>query len=176
MVLAPRLGANGTLENSLAKGLSRLQPSHTMLDHNRKHKPFLVLMTADCVSDIVALNTVLEAHVPGFREYWVQDGRELLKYLLARGQYADRVQYPEPNLVLFSDEHSAVCSYRILRAAKRYNLSPRIPFVLLADDACDSEKRLAERLGARLCVAQPVDKSRFSEQLSSIKEVCGQAA
>lgn len=147
-----------------------------MLEINRDKKPFLVLMTADCVGDVVALNQVIGETLPGFREHWVQDGRELLKYLLRRGQYADRALYPEPNLVLFSDEQSAVCCFRVLRVAKRYKLSQRIPFVLLSQSACASEKRLAARLGARCFVQQPVDRREFSMQLSSLKEVCERAA
>jgi hypothetical protein len=78
--------------------------------------------------------------------------------------------------VLFSNENSAVCSYRVLRVAKRYNLSKRIPFVLLSDGAGNSEKRLAAKLGARLCSEQPVDRLRFSEQLASLREVREHAA
>ncbi|HCS28165.1 MAG TPA: hypothetical protein DIW43_11975 [Spongiibacteraceae bacterium] len=147
-----------------------------MFESPTNNKPFLVLMTADCVSDIVALNGVINSIVPGFREYWVPDGRELLKYLMRSGQYADRSLYPEPDLVLFSDESSAVCSFRVLRIARRHKLSKRIPFVLLSGSARESEKRLADKLGARLFVQQPVDKLRFSEQLSSLKEVCERAA
>ncbi|MFT5604519.1 MAG: hypothetical protein ACI9G5_001478 [Paracoccaceae bacterium] len=78
--------------------------------------------------------------------------------------------------MLFSNENSAVCSYRVLRVAKRYNLSKRIPFVLLSDGAGNSEKRLAAKLGARLCSEQPVDRLRFSEQLASLREVREHAA
>lgn len=134
-------------------------------------RPFLVMMTADCVGDIVTLNHVLSHAFPGFREHWVQDGRELLKYLLRSGQYADSALYPEPDLVLFSDEQSAVCCFRVLRVARRYRLSQRIPFVLLSESAGESERRLAVRLGARLFVQQPVDQQLFSAQLSSLKEV-----
>lgn len=147
-----------------------------MFEYRSNDKPFFVLMTADCVSDVVTINRVIDSLAPGFREHWVPDGRELLKYLTRSGKYADRLLYPEPDLVLFSDENSAVCSFRVLRIAKRYKLSKRVPFVLLSGSTRDSERQLARRLGARLFVQQPVDKRRFSEQLISLKEVCGRAA
>ncbi len=141
------------------------------------HKtPFFVLLTADCVVDIVVLNAVISKMAPSFRELWVQDNRELLRYLLRQGQYADRLTFPEPDLVLFSDENSPVCCFRLLRLAKRYKLSDRIPFVLLSGSADDAEKRMAADMGAKLFVEQPVSVRKFSHQLAELKSALGLAA
>lgn len=139
-------------------------------------KSFLVLMTADCIGDVVALHGAIGGVIPGFRERWVNDARELLRYLLGAGAYADRLLYPLPDMILLANAGSLVTSHGVLRAARRHRLSDKIPFILLADDWRPGDKQLTRQLNARLCVEQPVDETLFREQLLSLKELNSRAA
>lgn len=139
-------------------------------------KRFLVLMTADCIGDVVALHGAIGSVVPGFRERWVSDARELVKYLLGAGAYADRLLYPLPDMILLANAGSLATSHGVLRAARRHRLSDKIIFILLADDWRDSDRQLARQLNARLNVDQPVDEALFRQQLLSLKELKSHAA
>lgn len=139
-------------------------------------KRFLVLMTADCIGDVVALHGAIGSVIPGFRESWVNDARELLRYLLGAGAYADRLRHPLPDMVLLADSGSLATSHGVLRAARRHLLINKIPFILLATDWRDIDRQLARQLHARLCVEQPVDEALFRQQLLSLKELNRHAA
>ncbi len=137
---------------------------------------FLVLMTADCLSDIVVINRVLGKRIPGFREIWVNDGEELLDYLERVGKFTDPLSSPEPNLVLLADSQSATSGLRTLRIAARRGYPRRIPFIFLSENAAEDDERFAQQLGARFLLPQPIDKLRFDDQLSALKELRRRAA
>ena len=160
----------------VAMDVRAVQTSSGDMPANPDDKHFLVLMTADCIGDVVALHGAIGGVIPGFREYWVNDARELLKYLLGFGAYADRLLYPLPDMVLLADSGSMAVCHGVLRAARRHRLTDRIAFIVLADDWNGNDKQLARQLHARLCVEQPVDQALFRQQLLSLKELGSRAA
>lgn len=132
--------------------------------------PYIVLMTSDCLGDILVLNRVLEKQFPGFREVWVGSAREVLDYLLREGKFKGSLDYPRPDIVLLADSRSIAGRFQTLRLARRRGLTKRIPFVVLAESYRPSDEQLTLQLGASLFVPQPVDEGEFDRQMTALEK------
>ena len=144
--------------------------------HSGTQNDFLVLMTADCLSDIVVINRVLGKRIPGFREVWVNDGEELMDYLEGVGKFSDPLACPRPSLILLAENGPHSTSFRTLRLAARRGFTRRLPFIMISERASAQDEQIAGQLGARFVLPQPIDKLQFDDQLSALAELRHRAA
>ena len=77
-----------------------LQPCDGMTMESRRHAPQTVLYIEDNVDDFILLKFASRKCGTPFSLRHAADGKQAIAYLTGAGAYADRDEYPFPDLVL----------------------------------------------------------------------------
>ncbi len=86
---------------------------------------------------------------------FVEDGEELLDYLLRRGRYADRAAVPLPSIILL-DLNMPRCDGReALAALKQHPELRRIPVIVLTTSQRPTDVLVSYELGASTYIVKP---------------------
>src|SRR5437762_12410408 len=75
----------------------------------------LILIAEDSESDIFFMLRVMEQAGVLNPIFVVRDGKEAMAYLQGNGQYADRVTYPTPGIVLLDLKMPGIDGFEVLR-------------------------------------------------------------
>jgi len=126
----------------------------------------VILLVEDRPDDVVLVQRALAmAHVPNPLRV-VTNGEEALAYLDGFGQYADRAQYPMPDIILLDLKMPKMDGFEVLRAVRNQpNLNAiRIIVLTSSQDIFDLQKAYA--LGASSFLVKPMD---FEDYLSMMR-------
>lgn len=107
----------------------------------------------------------------GVKLVCLPDGREVMPYLRGDGTYADRDQYPAPDLILLDQRMPRMDGTQVLRQLRGAD-SPRdtIPVCLFSTSAQDKLLTEAYREGANFCFRKPLDFDDLRVRLLQIAE------
>jgi len=128
-----------------------------------------LLLVDDSEDDMFLLKRALARH-PYFRIVgWAEDGTIAIDYLGGIGQYADRTQYPLPDVMILDLKMPKRDGYEVLEWIRGKSPRPKIA-VFTASDLHEDKDRVAE-LGADLYqhkAFQVEDLERFIHRLHSL--------
>src|SRR5437016_8522216 len=93
---------SSSLANRSAKGDSPFRPAAPLCNfvESMKRGHLMILLVEDEENDIYFVQRATEQSAAGHTVYAVKDGEEAIRYLLGKGEYADRESFPMPNVVL----------------------------------------------------------------------------
>lgn len=97
------------------------------------------------------------------------------RYLEGDGEYADRVRYPVPNIVILDFHLGLETGEEILRFVRRSSTYRSIPVVLLSSTEDPSEIAIMEALGVNLRITKPgsiADLSRAVDVILDFWRMC----
>jgi CheY-like chemotaxis protein len=97
----------------------------------------------------------------------VQDGEELLDYLLGTGAYAGG-QPPQPKIVLLDLNMPRKGGLEALAEIKRNPLLRRIPVIVLTTSEEEKDVARSYDLGANSFISKPVDFAEFSRVIQQL--------
>lgn len=100
--------------------------------------------------------------------YHVEDGEAALDYIFGRGAFADRAQFPVPDLVLLDLRLPRVDGLEVLREAKSHPTLHSIPIIVLTTSDAERDVAAAYQYHANSFVTKPVD---FQQLLQLIKDL-----
>lgn len=100
---------------------------------------------------------------------FVENGEELLDYLLRRGNYADPASSPRPGLILLDLNMPKMDGREALAAIKAHPELRRIPVVIMTTSQAEEDISRSYDLGANSFVTKPVTFERLVHLMQTLK-------
>ena len=97
-----------------------------------------------------------------------RNGRQALEYLYGQGEYADRQQYPLPDIVLLDLKMPGIDGHEVLKKVKSADKLKRIPVIILTSSRDEGDRAMSYDTGANSYLVKPVS---FDEFLIVVKQV-----
>jgi CheY-like chemotaxis protein len=99
---------------------------------------------------------------------FVEDGEELLEYLLRRGKYVDAASSPRPGLILLDLNMPRMDGREALRAIKACPSLRQIPVVVLTTSRAEEDIFASYDTGASSFITKPVTFSSLVETVKAL--------
>jgi CheY-like chemotaxis protein len=133
-------------------------------------KPAHILLVEDNRLDIeLTLDAFKEAHL-GNSVHVAKNGIEALDYLFGQKQYADREQYPLPDIILLDLKMPGIDGFEVLRRVKAEPEVKRIPVVILTSSREEGDLALSYDCGANSYLVKPVSFEGFLKVVQQVQE------
>jgi CheY-like chemotaxis protein len=104
---------------------------------------------------------------PNFLHH-VEDGETALDYIFGHGRYANRGQFPAPDLVLLDLRLPRMDGFEVLRQVKAHPNLHRTPVVMLTTSDAERDAAMAYEHHASGFVTKPVDFQRLSQLIKDL--------
>lgn len=119
-----------------------------------------ILCVEDEETDIMLLRFALKKAQIAHPLATVKNGEEAVAYLMGKGQYADRAQYPLPGLVLLDLNLPRLPGMKVLQWIREQPHFSKLPVVIYTSSEQPSDAAKAKQLGANDYIVKPsfVDK------------------
>jgi CheY-like chemotaxis protein len=128
---------------------------------------YTLLWVEDDPNDIVLGERLLVK--AGFEEPMiVRDGEEAVAYLSGKGEYADRVRFPVPSLVLLDMKLPKLSGLEVVKWMRAQAGIRRIPVVILTSSAERHDIDRAYDWGVNAYLVKPVEMHVFLDVASSL--------
>ena len=124
------------------------------------------LYVEDDRNDVELVTTALHRQHAG-RLHVVQDGQEAIDYLTGAGGFADRQEFPLPNVILLDLKMPRVDGFGFLKWINETAPAHlrRIPVVVMSSSGEPQDVNQAYDLGANCYMTKPVDWATFRERM-----------
>src|SRR5436190_15241380 len=135
----------------------------SMPDHS------LILLVEDREDDILLIRRAfIKGNVLNPLQV-VRDGDEAIMYLAGEGRYANRSEFPLPDLVLLDLKMPRTDGFEVIRWIRQQPGFSTLRVVVLTSSQELKDVNLAYQLGANSFLVKPVDFERFIEMSQAIK-------
>jgi CheY-like chemotaxis protein len=129
----------------------------------------LVLLVEDNADDIALVRrALLKGKVVNPLQV-VRSGEEALEYLLGTGRYANRVEYPLPELMLLDLKLPGIDGFQVLRWIRQQPTMKALRVVVLTSSNELQDATLAYKAGANSFLVKPVDFDEFVNVTNAIQ-------
>lgn len=98
----------------------------------------------------------------------VEDGEAALDYIFGQGNYADRLRFPAPDLVLLDLRLPRMDGIEVLRRVKSHPTLHCTPVVVLTTSDAERDVTAAYQYHANSFVTKPVDYHRLTKLISDL--------
>ena len=98
----------------------------------------------------------------------VSDGQAAIDYLTGEGSYADRRQFPLPDLMVLDLKLPRKNGFEVLRWLRAGNLNPHLPVVVLTSSEQDEDLMQAYSAGANSYLLKTIDSSKLAKIADTI--------
>ncbi len=119
-------------------------------------KPNVIVMAEDDADDRLLVKDALDECKWDVDMRFVENGEELLDYLLRRGKYDQAANCPRPGLILLDLNMPRKDGREVLREIKASAELRRIPVVVLTTSKADTDIEGIYELGANSFISKPV--------------------
>ena len=121
----------------------------------------IILLADDDADDVLLVRMALKE--AGFENpiFVVCDGQEAIQYLSGEGLYADRAQFPVPQLLLLDLKMPQMTGFEVLAWLRQRREWNGLPVVILTGSCYEPEVKHAYELGANSFLTKPSDFSAF---------------
>lgn len=121
---------------------------------------FDIELTLDAFREIRLLNTI---HV-------ARNGSEALDYVFGKGVYANRDEYPMPDLILLDLNLPGIDGHEVLRRIKETPGLRRLPVIILTSSKEEADLALSYECGANSYLRKPVSFEGFLKVVNQLGE------
>ena len=128
-----------------------------------------ILLVEDNAEDVFLIRRAFSAAGVTKPLIMVRDGEEAMAYLKGEGPYANREQYPLPDMMLLDLDMPKVNGFQVLtwlRSRPRWKL---LPVIVLTMSIYHSDVHTAYLLGANSFLSKPVD---FLDLTAAVRQMC----
>jgi CheY-like chemotaxis protein len=131
-------------------------------------RPLNILLVEDNPDHAELVRRGLEQFQVSNLLYHVEDGEAALDYIFGQGSYADRAQFPQPDLVLLDLRLPRVDGIEVLRRVKNHPTFHSMPMVVLTTSDAERDVTAAYEYHANSFVTKPVDFQRLSQLINDL--------
>lgn len=117
--------------------------------------PPRVLIADDDPEDIILMSRALTEASDDVEIFSVGDGEEMLKYLRGEDGYANREEYPMPDIVLLDLNMPRMDGHTALREVRRDAALRSLPIVVLSTSTQQRDIQASYEAGANSYVSKP---------------------
>lgn len=122
----------------------------------KEAKPDIIIMAEDDADDRLLVKDALEECQWNADLRFVENGEELLDYLLRQGKYRRAEESPRPGLILLDLNMPRKDGREVLRDIRGHAELRRIPVVVLTTSKADTDIERVYELGANSFISKPV--------------------
>ena len=127
-----------------------------------------ILLVEDNPNDVkLALHAFKKNNLSN-RIHVARDGAEALDFIFNTGEYASRVDLPNPKVVLLDLKLPKVDGLEVLRRMKSDPRTKMIPVVMLTSSREDKDVIESYSLGVNSYIVKPVDFVQFTEAVQGL--------
>jgi CheY-like chemotaxis protein len=127
-----------------------------------------ILLAEDDPDDRYLISEAIDENQLNVQLYIVEDGEELLDFLLQRGKYANRVEFPLPELILLDLNMPRMDGREALEAIKNHPDLRRIPVVVLTTSRAEEDVLRTYDIGISGYIPKPVTFTGLLEVMNAI--------
>ena len=131
-------------------------------------RPLNILLVEDNPDHAELVRRDLEHFQAANFLHHVEDGEAALDYIFGRGSYADRAQFPAPDLVLLDLRLPRIEGLEVLRQVKRDPVLHRTPVVVLTTSGAERDVAMAGAYHANSFMTKPVDFRQLSQLIRDL--------
>lgn len=117
---------------------------------------FPILIAEDDPDDTLMIREAFEENLISNHLYFVEDGEQLMDYLLRRKKYANTKNYPVPGMILLDLNMPKKDGREALKELKSNTLLRRIPVVVLTTSKAEEDVIKSYDLGVSGFITKPV--------------------
>ncbi len=129
-----------------------------------------ILLVEDNRFDIeLTLDAFREIHL-GNTVHVARNGREALDYIFGKGVYANREEYPMPDLILLDLNLPGIDGHEVLRRIKEAPGLKRLPVIILTSSEEETDLALSYDSGANSYLKKPVSFEGFLKVMDQVGE------
>ena len=138
---------------------------------SNQHSPRVVLYVEDDADDFALLKRASRKCGTPFSLQHAEDGDKAIAYLSGSGDYADREEYPFPDLVLLHLRMPRLDGFEVLQWIRDNPATKTLPVVVLAGSSFRADIRRALELGANSYAAKPGKFEELQVLIDQIADV-----
>lgn len=131
-------------------------------------RPLHILLAEDNPDHAELVRRCLDQWLAGYSLHHVEDGEAALDYLLGRRPYADRAQFPAPDLVLLDLRLPRLDGLEVLREVKNHPALGTTPIVVLTTSDAERDVTAALAYDASSFLTKPMDCERFGQLIRDL--------
>lgn len=135
-----------------------------------KRQPIKILMADDDADDRFMAQEALDEAKLKNELFFVQDGEELMDFLLHRGRYSDPQTSPRPGLILLDLNMPRKSGREALQEIKSHPELRRIPIVVLTTSKAEEDILKTYDLGVNSFITKPVSFDGLVEVMKTISK------
>lgn len=140
------------------------------MDYHHHHTP-TVLYVEDSSEDFLLLKLASRRCGTPFSLLHAEDGEAAVAYLCGTGSYADREEFPYPDLVLLDLKLPRLDGFEVLSWLRNNLLTRNLPVVVLAGSTFRADVRRALELGANSYATKPATFTELEVLVDQIADV-----
>lgn len=135
---------------------------------DKLRKPITILMADDDPDDRLMTREAFEEARLGNDLRFVEDGEELMDYLLRRGPYTEPKTSPQPGLILLDLNMPKKDGREALQEIKADPLLRRIPVVVLTTSRAEEDILRTYDLGVSSFISKPVSFAGLTDIMKAL--------
>ena len=135
-----------------------------MLDHA------VILLVDDSEDDITLIRRAFEKAGVANPLHVVRNGDEAVQYLSGTGQYADRAEYPLPDLILLDLKMPGMSGFEVLAWIRQQPGIRALSVVVLTSSDRIKDVNQAYTLGANSFLIKPLDFQNYTELSKAVND------
>jgi CheY-like chemotaxis protein len=135
------------------------------------HSTPTVLYVEDSADDFALFKLASRRCGTPFTLRHAGDGEQAIAYLSGEGDYADREEYPYPDLVLLDLRMPRLDGFEVLNWIRSNPATKTLPVVVLAGSSFRADIRRALELGANSYAAKPAKFEELQVLIDQIADV-----
>lgn len=127
-----------------------------------------LLLVEDDSNDVILIRRAFKKAQFAIRIQMVHDGEQAINYLCGDDQYADRIAYPLPNLILLDLKLPRKSGFEVLQWVRQQPLLRRIPVIVLTSSKESPDINQAYDLGANSYLVKPVEFNSLVDLITTL--------
>ena len=131
-------------------------------------RPASILLVEDNPMDVELIIDAFKEARLGNKIPVARNGKEALGFLFGEGKYADRQQYPLPDIILLDLNMPGIDGHEVLRRIKYAERLKRLPVIILTSSRDEGDRAMSYDNGANSYLVKPVS---FDDFLKIVKQI-----